>query len=504
MPEINLDLGLYPKQLEALHTDATELLFGGMTEGGKSHFLRCALIIWCLEIENLQCTLIRKKYSDIRDNHLEGEHGFKNLLSPLVNIGKVTITQDEIRFWNGSRIYFLHCQDERQFSSAQGVERHVLAVDEATQISDKLLKFFRTWVRASSEFRERLPPQWKGKFPRIIYTANPIGPSVPFFRKEFVKARPVESIEEVHGFKRQYIPSRYTDNPSVDEAAHIGRLQGIGDVKLIEALDKGNWDALQGDFFPEWDETRHVLSDFHPPSHWARFRTFDWGTADPFVVYWVAVSDGEPFKDSIGKTRWFPRGSLIFYNEWYGCNPDKPSEGNRMRNEDIAEGIFNRSDFASRDTPILTDSLPFQDRGGKTIAQIFWEIFQGLGTRAQLVHGDTSRVSGWSLLRSRLIGSQIDSNDPTRTPMIYFCERCEAARNYIPTLCRHPSPSKSDDAQEHGEATHACDAIRLACTAHTIIKDKQVPTQARIEKELKERRPNAKNMLRTDYRRFFV
>lgn len=504
MPEITLDLGLHPKQRQALETDATELLFGGMTEGGKSHFLRCALIIWCLQIENLQCTLIRKKISDIRDNHLEGEHGFRALLAPLLELNKVTITQEEIRFWNGSRIYFVHCQDERQFSSAQGIERHVLAIDEATQISEKLIKFFRTWVRASSDFKNNLPEFWKGKFPRIIYTANPIGPSVSFFRKEFVKARTPESIELVHGFKRQYIPSRYTDNPSVDEAAHVGRMQGLQDQALIEALDKGNWDALQGDFFPEWDESRHVIPDFYPPAHWARYRTFDWGTADPFVVYWVATSDGEPFRDNNGKMKWFPRGALIFYKEWYGCNPLKRSEGNRMRNEDMAEGIFNRSDFASRDTPILTDSLPFQDRGGKTIAQIFDDVFRGLGCKGQLVHGDTSRVPGWSQLRSRLIGVQLDSNDPVRNPMIYFCECCAAARDYLPALCRHPSEAKANDAQEHGEPTHACDAIRLACTAHTVIKDKKRPSQERIERAIKEGRPSPKNVLKNDYKRFFV
>ena len=504
MPEIHLDLGLHPRQLQALETDSTDLLFGGATEGGKSHFLRCALIIWCLDIPNLSCVLIRKKISDILNGHVEGRMGFRSLLAPLVELKKVTITQDGIKFFNGSQIYFQHCQDERQFDSAQGIERQVLAIDEATQISERLIRFFRTWVRMPVEMHKEIPAHWQGKFPKIVCTANPIGPSVGYFRREYVQARPHEHIELIHGFKRQYMLSRYSDNPSVDVEAHKGRLAGVGDDALAKALDDGDWNALAGDFFPEWSEARHVVTDFIPPPHWTRFRTFDWGTADPAVVYWVAISDGEPFRDSNGKQRWFPRGALIFYNEWYICDPENPAKGCRMRNEDMAHGIWERSEYQFRNVPILTDSLPFQDRGGVTIAQTFAYTFRSLGSSACLTLGDTSRVAGWSQLRSRLIGQQIDSNDERRDPMIYFTECCKYARDYIPALTRHPSESKKEDAADHGEATHACDAIRLACMAHTIIKDRTIPMQNRIEKELALRRPTPKNILGSNYRRFFV
>ena len=453
MNSVTLDLDLWPRQMEAFETPARELLFGGATEGGKSHFARVALIAWCLAIPNLQCVLIRKKFDDILKNHVEGRTGFKNLLAPLMVAGKVTITQSEIRFSNGSLISFQHCQDERQFDSAQGVEKHVLVIDEATQISERLIRFFRTWVRMPKEMKEALPDEWKGKFPRIIYTANPIGPSVTYFKRNFVDALPDQIIKDVAGFPRQYLLSRYTDNPSVDHADHTGRLEGLGDAALARALDLGDWNSITGNFLVEWDEERHVVQDFIPPHWWFRFRGFDWGTAEPFCVYWCAVSDGEPFKDEQGKERWFPRGAFVIYNEWYGCDAEDPAKGNRMRNEDIALGIIARSEYAARNVVTLTDSLPFQDRGGETIAM----VFQKHGCTLTL--GDTSRVAGWSQVRSRLIGKQIDSNDPTKVPMIYFCACCKYARDYIPALPRHPSESKREDAAEHGEATHSPDCL---------------------------------------------
>lgn len=317
------------------------------------------------------------------------------------------------------------------------------------------------------EIQATVPEAFRGKFPRILYTANPIGPSVGFFRREFVKARAPFSIDLVHGFERQYIPSRAVDNKSVDLQAHIDRLAGLKDAALAKALDEGDWDAPVGDFFPEWDDQKHVISDFTPPKHWFRFRSFDWGTAEPFACYWFAVSDGESFTDHNHAIRWYPRGALIAYREWYGCDPNDPASGLRMRNEDIAFGILQRSpDDNERNLLTVTDSLPFQDRGGKKISDSFLEC------GVPLLLGDTSRIPGWSQMRSRLIGKKIDSNDTETTPMLFITSCCTYARDYIPALPRHANEEKKrEDAAEHGEATHATDAIRLACMARARTQD---------------------------------
>lgn len=470
MPQLDIDYDLYPRQIEALTTPATELLFGGATRGGKSHFARVALITWCLAIPQLQCTLIRKKSADILENHVYGKNGFADLLSPLSDVGKAKVTQEGVTFYNGSRIVFKHCQDERQFDTAQGITSNVLFVDEATQISERLIKTFRAWCTMPEEMKASLPEEYRGKFPRIIYTANPIGASVGFFKRQFVKARKERVIETVDGFKRQYIKALVTDNPSEDPIATRGRVSGMHDAAVAKALLEADWEAPTGDFFPEWDEQKHVIKDFTPPKHWYRFATFDWGTVDPFAFYWWAVSDGESFTDDEGKVRWYPSGALICYREWYGADEEHPERGLRYRNEDMAYGFRARSEAAGENPlSVLTDSLPFQDRGGKTIAQTFLEC------GVTLIQADTTRPTGWSQMRSRLIGKFVDSNDSEMTPMIYFVESCRAARDYIPALPRHPSEGKTQDAAEHGEATHACDAIRYACMAHTRIKHQDPP-----------------------------
>lgn len=439
--------------------------------------------MWCLAVPNLQCVLIRRKWADILANHLEGPAGFRALLAPLAAVGGVKITKEQITFKNGSVILFVHCQDERQFDSAQGTEKHVLVLDEATQISERLIRFFRTWCRMSREYRETLPVEWRDKFPRILYTANPFGPSAPFFRRAFVKARPYMAIEEIEGFKRQYIPSRAEDNPSIDLEQHRARLAGMHDPGLARALDLGDWDAPIGEYFPQWDETRHVAPDFIPPAGWFKFLTFDWGSAEPFCVLWWCVSDGQGFLDGSGRQRWFRRGALICYREWYGCDPEDPAKGVQMRNETIAAGIVQRTPEKTSGL-VVTDSLPFQDRGmsrgGK--AYNIADVFADAG--CPLVRGNTARVHGWSQVRDRLIG--IDGD-----PLLLIAESCRYVRDYLPAIGR--SSTNTEDAEEDGEATHAADCVRYACMTRPLVKDD--PALKPEEKPTLSLVPKSANML---------
>lgn len=463
--DVALNLKLYPRQLECLESKATEILFGGASEGGKSHLLRIALITWCIDIPQLQCVLIRKKHDTIFKNHVLGMTGFNTLLKPLIDLKLVRITQEGIFFWHGSTIHFQHCQDERQFSSAQGVEKHVIAIDEATQIGERLISMFRAWCRMPQVMKDSLPEKYKNVFPRIIYTANPIGTSVGYFRRNFVKARPAFEIEKVHGFLRQYIPSRSTDI-KVDQEEHAGRLAGLGDDALAKALKDGDWDAPIGDFIREYDEERHVIPDFEPPSWWFKYRAFDWGTAEPFAVGWFCVSDGEDFTYK-GKSFWFPSGAIIQYREWYGCQPDNGALGLGLTNKEVAKGILERTpELTSGIT--LTDSKPFQDQGGIQIAQVFFE--NGI----PLIMADTKRIPGWSNLKDKLRG--IDG-----FPMYYITESCIYTREYLPSLQRHAT--KMEDAVESGEATHICDMVRYGLNARPAITRQPDPEVNIIEPE---------------------
>jgi hypothetical protein len=474
-----LNLQLHPRQADAFNSLGTEVLFGGGSRGGKSYMCRVALIVWATQIPGLQCFIFRKHYDDVIGNHMLGPGGFKQLLAPWIRDGIVTCTETEVR-WNqtGSLISLEHIGHENDLEKHQGREKHVLVLDEATQIPERFIRFLRAWVTMPADMVSRLPPEYKGRFPKIIYTANPFGVSAGYFRNNFVKARRPYEIERAPdddgGFLRQYIPALVTDNPSEDPEAARRRIAGIGNASLTEALISGNWDAPGGDYFREYRDGfaphGHVLQAFTTPGHWFKFRTFDWGGREPFAVYWWAVADGEPFPADDNTRLWVPRGSLIAYREWYGCNAERSAEGLQMRNELIAEGILNRT-LEPTSGLTFTDSLPFQDRGFSknnrrhTIADAFFEA------GVPLTLGNTARIQGWSQMRDRLLGQD-------GMPLIYFDERCQYARDYVPSLGTHKR--NPEDAEDSGEATHACDAIRLACTCRPLVVEAPKPATAEI------------------------
>lgn len=483
----------HDKQRAVFESLATEILFAGDTRAGKSFFVRKAYIIWASQIPGLLLDIFRVNFDDVIRNYMEGETSFPVLLHEWEKHGLVKITQTEVVFWNESRISLEHCADDTVMQKHQGVARHVRTLDESSQIPERRIRALSGWVTMSEEMKARVPEEWKGQFPKLLHITNPVGVSAGYYRREFVDARKPHSIEKVGPFFRQYIPAFLDDNPSEDSDATRAR---IANAFPDEATQKSyinedktgvtNWHQRSGEFFPEWNESRHVVEDFIPPPWWFRFRGLDLGYAEPCCTYWVAVSDGEPFKDHEGRERWFPRGAFVIYKEWYICDPKEPSKGLRYRNEDIRDGIIARTEIGHRGDVTLTDGLPFQDRGGESVPKVFANNGQGI----VLTLGDTSRVVGWNQFRSRLIG--VEYSDPVqgtiRIPMIYFCECCKAARDYIPALPRHPSESKKEDAAEHGEATHSPDTVRIICMAHTVIKDSIPPLETRIQKAVEVKR----------------
>lgn len=495
----------HPKQQVVFDSKATDILFAGDTRAGKSFYIRKCYILFCAQIPGLQTDIFRLHMDDVIKENMEGETSFPVLLNAWEKEGLCKINQCEITFWNDSKIYLEHCADDVVMLKHRGIPRHVRTFAESSQILEHRLRALTGWVTMSEEMKSRVPDKWKGLFPKVYHVTNAIGVSAGYYRREYVDKRTPMSIERVGQFDRQYIPAFLDDNPSEDPDQTKARIaEAFPDEQTQKALineDKSgisNWHAGGGEFFPEYDRRKHVVVDFSPPQHWSRFRCFDWGTADPFYVGWFAVSDGEPFHDNEKRQRWFPRGSLILYQEWNGADSRDPSKGIRLRNEEMALGILSRSEINFQNVPTLTDSRPFQDGGGETIAL----VFQRNGVI--LSKGDTSRVTGWSQMRGRLKGIEYDTNrlgadgKPVRLPLLYICDSCKFAQDYIRALPRHPSESRKEDAAEDGEATHSCDTIRLACMAHTIIKEKSEPFESRIKKQVELSRPTMKRILKSN------
>jgi hypothetical protein len=440
--EVKLDITLHPKQGAALDTLATEVLYGGAAGGGKSHLMRGVAVLWCAMIPGLQVYLFRRIREDLVKNHMEGPKGLRAVLAPWVMAGFCKIVEDEIRFWNGSKIYLCHCKDENDRFKYQGAEIHVLLIDELTHFTDTIYRFLRSRVRMVGV---NLSPEMQGRFPRILCGSNPGGVGHHWVKATFIDdCDPMEirrTPDSEGGMLRQYIPARLDDNPSMtgDDPTYRARLKGLGSAELVKAMEDGDWSVIAGAYFSEWSAAKHVIKPFTLPKHWLRFGAFDWGSAKPFAMGWWTVSDGSLLPDG----RRYPTGALIHYREWYGASA--PNVGLGMRVKDIAQGILVREAGEHIDYRVA-DPACWKADGGPSHAEIMAQ--NGAIFRA----ADNSRITGWTQVRDRLIGEDGE-------PMLYVFENCHAMIRTLPAV-QHDD-ARPEDVDSDGE-DHAPDMARYA------------------------------------------
>ncbi|MGE0829146.1 MAG: terminase family protein [Hyphomonadaceae bacterium] len=474
-----LNLHLHPKQGEAFNTIANEVLYGGAAGGGKSFLMRVAAIIWCASIPGLQVYLFRRIREDLVKNHMEGPKGFRALLAVWVNAGLCQIVEDEIRFWNGAKIYLCHCKDEKDIYKYQGAEIHVLLIDELTHFLEAMYRFLRNRVRMVGI---TLPEQYAGRFPRILCGANPGGVGHLWVKRTFVEGvlpmqlRPMSESEG--GMLRQYIKAKLEDNPSMakDDPGYEGRLQGLGSESLVRAMRHGDWDIIEGAFFDCWDASRHVLRPFEIPAHWTRTRSGDWGSAAPFSFgWWAVVSDA--FKTPSGV--WLPRGALVRYREWYGCKRDEngaavPNVGVKLPAYKVGEELLRIEEaMGNRPADGVLDPAAFAENGGPSIAE---EIAAGAKGKVYFRPADNKRVAqrgamgGWDQMRNRLLG------DADGNPMIATFETCTDSIRTIPALQHDKNrPEDLDTDMED----HAADDWRYMCLSRPWISPATKPSEPR-------------------------
>lgn len=298
---------------------------------------------------------------------------------------------------------------------------------------------------------------------RIRATGNPGGPGHHAVYQRFIEPAPLGCVpidDPDTGMTRMFIRSRVEDNRILlaRDPQYISRLKGVGSPELVRAWLEGDWSAIAGAYFPEFSDS-HILKPFLIPKHWTRFRSFDWGSARPFSCGFWAVSDQT---DGKGNAIPIPKGALVRYREWYGCEPTKANTGLKMRVEDVAAGIVARS-AGEEYAYSVADPAIFKEDGGPSIAETM--RLHGVSFKP----ADNTRITGWQQLRARLIGED-------DKPLIYFFENCRDSIRTLPTL-QHDR-NKVEDVDTDME-DHAADEIRYAAMSRAMVTEKEEREKAR-------------------------
>lgn len=472
MKQADVRLDLHPKQELALKSRATEIFYGGAAGGGKSHLMRVAAILWCASIPGLQVYLFRRVMDDLFKNHMEGPKGFRGMLDPWVRNKFVEIVGEEIRFWNGSKIFLCHCKDDKDVYKYFGAEIHVLLIDELTHFTDAIYRLLRSRVRMVGI---DLPPQFKGCFPRILASSNPGNIGHHFVKRTFIDGAIPYEIRQMPqkegGMKRQFIRATLEDNPSMaeDDPTYGDKLHGLGSAALVQAIRFGDWDVIEGAFFDNFDRKKHVVRPQTLPDHWIRFMSGDPGSAYPFCYGWYAVaSDETVFRNEFGEKVTLPRGGLVKYREWYGCKEGQTNKGLKWDATRVAKGLVAIEPKLEKIAYRVLDPAAFKEDGGRSYAQRM-TMATPPDHRMIFRKADNTRVpqqgrmGGWDEVRNRLEG------DDDFNPMLIFFETCVDTIRTLPALMH--DKTKPEDVDTDGE-DHAGDETRYACNSRPWIAGK--------------------------------
>lgn len=302
-------------------------------------------------------------------------------------------------------------------------------------------------------------------------TANPGGPGHLWIRARYIDPAPFglkvltekfmnPFTKHESSIERVYIPSKVTDNKFCNNDEYIARLQLAAGAKLLQAWLHGDWNLIEGAFFSEWDESKHIIQPFAIPTNWTRFMSADWGSAAPFSIgWWAVVSDDYdngfgPMSYSDGGAAYkggLPRGAIIRYREWYG-SPNHNNVGLKMFAEEVAAGIVERESEEPRNQSggahiayRVIDPDACREKGGPSISErMSWapnRLFWRPADNARV--GRRGAMGGWDSVRARLKGEN-------GVPMLYVFSNCTDLIRCLPVAQHDPDNMEDiDDCEDH-------------------------------------------------------
>ncbi len=422
-----------PSEKQKLFMRAKEkyVIFGGARGGGKSWAVRWKAVLLCGKYPGIRVLIMRKSYPELLENHI------KPLQAQLSGVARYNSLTHEIRFPNGSSIKFMFCGKDSDLMKIQGHEYDVIAIDEATQMTEYQIKTVMACLRGANSFPKRM-----------YMTCNPGGPGHQYIKR--LKERRFRSDENPADYV--FIQSLVTDNKALMEKQpdYIEQLKAQP-PKQREAWLHGNWDVYEGQFFEEFRDDpghyadrkfTHVIPPFEPPPGWRIYRSFDWGYARPFSCGWWAVD---------------PDGVFYRILELYGCRQDHgedvPNEGVKW----VDDKIFSEIARIEREHPWLKGRRV----QGVADPSIWAGAENGISRydtavrhRVYFEKGNNDRIPGWMQCHYRL------AFDENGYPMMYVFNTCRAFIRTVPLL-RYDDhvPEDLDSTMED----HAADEWRYFC-----------------------------------------
>ena len=428
-----VDLGqLNPKQDQFLKSTALYCAFGGARGGGKSHAVRIDSVYGALTYAGIKILIVRRRYTDLQGNYVEP---FKKLIpSTLAEYNSQTHTY---YFINGSTIKLGHFNSYGQASEEyQGQEYDWIYMDEATQFTEQEFRLLGGCLRGTNDYPNK-----------FRLTCNPGGIGHRWVKRLFIDRQYRTDSENPEENENpddyEFIAARVEDNIALMNSK--GGKGGQQYLQMLSSLPEnirqahryGDWDALSGNYFPEFQTATHTCKPFAIPREWARYRAIDYGL-DMLACAWFAIA---------------PSGRVYMYRELKQSGLIVTDAATKIKEHTaVGEKIvctYAPSDIWSR-----------QKDTGKTMAEVF------MLNDVPIVQASRARVQGW--LQVKEMFAPMEDGKPK---LIVF----NTCREYIDDVQAIQASDKdpNDCATEPHEITHLNDAVRYFCISRATAAERE-------------------------------
>lgn len=428
----NLSLSGYPqpKQKQFFLAQAKYIAYGGARGGGKSWALRRKLVLLCVNYSGISVLLIRRTLTELRDNHI------RPLLSELDGLCKYSDTKKCFEFPNGSRITLGYLDNDGDLLRYQGQEYDIIALDEATQLTEYQFQTLKACLRGANSFPKRM-----------YITCNPGGVGHAWVKRLFID-RDFRDGENPNDYS--FIQALVYDNKILldKNPDYLEQLKSLPE-SLKGAWLGGRWDEFEGQFFSEFDYHKHTVEVMPILGNVRRYCAIDYGL-DMLAAVFVAVDE---------------KGNCLVYDEIHKDNLIVSEAASLIKQKlDGVCMVIAPSDLWSR-----------QKDSGKSIAELFAE------NEVYLTKLKSDRIGGWMCLKE-LFKSE---------GKLKIMRNCQNLIRCLPLLM-HDKNRIGDASTTPHSITHAPDALRYfavsgyanAFATNNTQNNKKLKDKLKIKKEI--------------------
>ena len=421
----------------------------GAKGGGKTHIVRIKAIGAALYgYPGIKILIMRKTYNEVFENHIRP---MLTMVDP--SIYSYNGTTHLMTFENGSSIKFGHWAGEQSENEYNGLEYDWIFIDEATQFTERTFDFLGGCLRGTNNIPKRM-----------YLTCNPGGVGHFWVKRLFIdrKYKVSDNPEESEN------PDNYTfifatveDNKWLLESSpmYLHNLSKMPEDKRA-AYRYGDWDAIGGNYFPEFKRATHTCKPFRIPPHWTRYRSFDYGL-DRFACFWWAV-------DEDGR-----------------CWAYRYYEAERLITQDAAKKVMDNTLPSEKvmATYVPPDMWNKQKDTGRTMAEIF------LTNGVNAIKSSNNRVQGHMMMkemmaplpcRDKYVHQIYGDQCPDMLPGLMIFNNIDKPISDLESI-QASDDDPNDCSKEPHDITHSVDAIRYFAITRVLPAEEEKKAEAEEE-----------------------